>query len=41
MVGSGVDGAEAIEARWDALVDERGDDSVTVSGTVNTLELTN
>ena len=41
MVGSSVDGAEAVEARGDALVDARGHDPVTVSSTVNTLELTN
>ena len=39
MVGSSVDGAEAVEACWDALVDGRGHDSVTVSSTVDTLEL--
>jgi hypothetical protein len=40
MVGSSVDGAEAVEACREALVDSRGHDSVTVSSTVNTLELT-
>ena len=39
MVGSSVDGAETVEACWKALVDWRGHDSVTVSSTVNTLEL--
>ena len=41
MVGSSVDGAEAVEACRDALVDGRGHDSVAVSSTVHTLELTN
>ena len=39
MVGSSVDGAEAVEARREALVDSRGYDPVAVSSTVNTLEL--
>jgi hypothetical protein len=38
MVGSSVDGAEAVEARGDALVDVCGHDSVGVSSAVNTLE---
>jgi len=38
MVRSSVDGAEAVEACGDALVDVRGHDPVTISGTVNTLE---
>jgi len=38
MVGSSVDGAEAVEARGDALVDVCGHDSVSVSSAVNTLE---
>jgi len=38
MVGSSVDGAEAVEACRDALVHGRGHDSVAVRGTVNTLE---
>jgi len=41
MVGSSVDGAEAVEACGDALVDIRGHDSVSVRSTVNTFELTN
>lgn len=40
MVGSSVDGAEAEEACREALVDNCGHDSVTVSSTINTLELT-
>jgi len=39
MVGSSVDGAEAVESCGEALVDSRGHNSVTVSSTVNTLEL--
>ena len=39
MVGSSVDGAETVEACREALVDSRGHDSVAVSSTVNTLEL--
>jgi hypothetical protein len=41
MVGSSVDGTETVEARRKALVDTHGHDSVSVSSTVNTLELTN
>ncbi len=41
MVGSSVDGAEAVEACRDALGDSCGHDSVTVSSTINTLELSN
>jgi hypothetical protein len=40
MVGSSVDGAEAVEACREALVDNCGHDAVAVSSTVNTLELT-
>jgi hypothetical protein len=40
MVGSSVDRAEAVETRREPLVDSRSHDSVTVSSTVNTLELT-
>ena len=39
MVSSSVDGAETVEACREALVDGCGHDSVTVSSTVNTLEL--